>query len=115
LSYLSFKIEDTAGVIRYSRDAVKFDPGDAMAHNNLGYGLILNGDLKAAAKSIDRALAIDADHVLATNNKALLHIKSGQYLIASQLIDKVIKLDPTVPEVYLNRGYLLYEQGDLES
>ena len=66
LYFKSKKVSDAAGVVW---DALRFNPYNAMAHNNMGGMLILNGRIEECIEYMERTLILDptietADHYL---------------------------------------------------
>lgn len=46
--------------VQYIRTAIRFDPGDAKAHANLGQAYLMKGDFAESAQSFQKALSIDS-------------------------------------------------------
>jgi Flp pilus assembly protein TadD len=60
----------TLEAVAHLRLVVKGRPDDADAWNNLGTALAMQGDLQEAARSFERALAVDPSHAAARANLA---------------------------------------------
>ena len=63
---------DLAGAVRESEAAVRLDPNDAEAHNNLGFLLLLSRRREDAAAQFNEALRLDPNSVKARNGLAAI-------------------------------------------
>ena len=106
LEYLDF---DLPRAFRCLRDAVKLDPGFALAWNNLGLVYLEIGDLEQAAKYFNKAIVQDETLDIAYGNAGLAHIEAGDYEAAWQHLDHAISLDPQEPIHYNSLGILCLE------
>jgi Tfp pilus assembly protein PilF len=71
------------------------------------------GDVKAARKQYEAALAIDPNAALAANNLAWLYAESGENLdVALQLAQTATAAAPDVPEVMDTLGWVHYRKND---
>jgi tetratricopeptide (TPR) repeat protein len=71
------------------------------------------GDLSAAKKQYEAALAIDPNAAVAANNLAWLYAESGENLdIALQLAQSATAAAPDVPEVMDTLGWVHYRRND---
>jgi tetratricopeptide (TPR) repeat protein len=67
---------------------------------------------RAAMQAIERALALDPQHVEALNARAALRAQSNDLIGASEDLNAAISIDPSRPHLFFNRGLLLQLQGD---
>ena len=75
---------DMGTALRSYRRAVRFSPNDPTAHQWYAEGLMLTGDLDAAAAEIEQALDLDP------LSPAALHVRAYQQLLAGQA-DRAIR------------------------
>jgi Tfp pilus assembly protein PilF len=78
---------------------------------NRGYALMQAGQLAAAKRDLQAALAINPNQHEANFNMAVLDMNEGKADAALTLYAKTIALKPDYAEAYLNRGYLFYRLG----
>lgn len=69
-----------------------------------------------AVTSCDLALAIqglnDRDRVATHVNRGILHMLRGAGELAKADYDRALAMDPKEPEAWLNKGVLVFDQGD---
>jgi Flp pilus assembly protein TadD len=93
------------------RDALRLDPDDAKANNNLGGLLIRLGRLEDAETCLRKALAADAALVGARNNLGLLLMQRKQWEEAQAEFQQAIRLAPAAAEARVNLGAVFLVQG----
>ena len=86
------------------RDALRLDPDDAKANNNLGGLLLRLGRLEEAEACLRKALAADAALVGARNNLGLLLMQRKQWEEARAQFEHAIRLAPAAAEARVNLG-----------
>jgi len=74
--------------------ALVIDPMCADAYAVLGWIGHLEGDFARAARSSQRALAINPDHAFALASLAAAYGVAGKTSVASQVLDRLVQLDP---------------------
>ena len=85
VSYDFLKQHDSA--IDAYKAALKINPELDYVHNNIGYSNLLKGDLKAATKAFEKAIAINAYNKTYQNNLALAYAKSGGKINNPLIVD----------------------------
>jgi predicted Zn finger-like uncharacterized protein len=94
--------------------ALQKDPDDPIAHAGMGKALAAHGNLIAARKEMELALAqLDSDASLSYEYGSLLR-RMGESERALQSFRKSVKLDPKDPRYRTRLGGILVERGDLE-
>ena len=96
------------------RHAIKLDPGDAEAHNNLGVALRNTNSLDEAEASYKQALTLRPGYPEAHNNLGALQKQKGQTLMAEASFREAIALKPDYSGALTNLGGLLQGDGRLE-
>jgi Flp pilus assembly protein TadD len=86
---------------------------DAEAHNDLGMALQYQKEFSAAADHYRQALVLNPGYVEALNNLSTALFEAGQTAEALALAEKAVRLDSTLPDVYLNLGTFSKRAGHL--
>lgn len=81
-------------------------PGYPGPHVNLAIIHASNGDLEAARRAVDAALAIDPDNAAALNQSGLLFRKSGRFADAEAAYLKAVTASPDYALAHYNLGVL---------
>jgi len=119
LGVAEFQAGRHENAVRSISEALKVNPGIAVAHSNLGNALLGLGRPAEALASYDRALAIESGNAETLTNRgsALQALKRGEEALASH--DRALGLDPRNAEAQNNRGSALLDldraQDALES
>jgi len=125
------KTGNLEGAIAMFSEAVKLGPGDPEPQANLGYAYYMKGDLERAKHHLEKATAIDPDHVLARETLGNIYLKrdekammlnrmgeelgkAGKMEDALALFQKAVAIDPSYAEAYNNIGYVYYLTGENE-
>ncbi|MBV8804404.1 MAG: tetratricopeptide repeat protein, partial [Sinobacteraceae bacterium] len=95
-------------------EAVKYLPGDATAHLNLGNALGRAGRLEEAAASYRQALAIQPDFAEAHNNLGDVQAETGRLAEAAGSFRRAIELRPGLALAHQNLGKTLLRLGEYE-
>ena len=95
------------------KKAVKINPEDAEALNNLGIALQNLGLYSEAKESYQKAIFLNNNFSLAYNNLALVLIKQGKLNDAKINCKKAIKLNPNLALAYNTFGNIMHEIGKL--
>ena len=104
-------MKDNAGSTKMFRAAVKANPKEPNAHFGLGYLLWTQKQYKEAASEFQAELDNDADHVQARLYLADTYIQLNQIADAGPLLEKVVKLDPSIGLGHLDLGIVYSEAG----
>jgi Flp pilus assembly protein TadD len=83
----------------------------ALAQQGLGITRLQQGDMVAARKAIDAALAIDAGLVRAWNARAVLADRQRDFAAADAAYAAALALDPRAAMLRANQGYSLLLRG----
>lgn len=73
------------------------------------------GHLDAFETSIDDALAADPTFLDAFRLRAKYYLESKRYLEAARWYNRILRLEPLSPSIYLALGKCFYELGDYET
>jgi tetratricopeptide (TPR) repeat protein len=95
-------------------EAVKYLPGDAVAHLSLGNALGRSGRLEEAAVSYRRALAIQPDFAEAHSNLGDVQLEQGLLAEAAGSFRRAIQIKPELSEAHQNLGKTLLRLGHYE-
>jgi superkiller protein 3 len=95
------------------QQAIKIDPSNSSAHNQLGLVYQDRGDLVSAETEFRLALAYKPDFFVALNNLAAVLIRQGKYDEAIRLLQKAISLQPDLRGLYIytNLGLAFLQSG----
>jgi tetratricopeptide (TPR) repeat protein len=75
-------------------EAIRIDPKDARAHNNLGSLYLLQGDLERALSQCNRALAINPDFEEAEYNLGAVALRREDFPTATTHFERALELNP---------------------
>jgi tetratricopeptide (TPR) repeat protein len=110
------------GVILYSMNrysesleaynsSIEFDPRDELTWHNKGLTLNRLGRHQDAADAYNTALSIKPDFFSARYNLFLSQVASGQFRLATRLIDLIVREYPDRLDAHVARGEFLMTQG----
>jgi tetratricopeptide (TPR) repeat protein len=105
------EMNDTSGAIEMFRKAVKSKPNEPNVHFGLGYLLWTQKQYPEAIKEFQAELANDPNHAQSLLYIADANIQLNQYADAAPLLEKAIKLDPSVGLAHLDLGILAANDG----
>ncbi|MCC7359586.1 MAG: tetratricopeptide repeat protein [Anaerolineales bacterium] len=77
-----------------ARQAVALAPDNAQALDNLGFALVLTGDLANGQKLLEQALALDPQAPSVYYHLGVLHSRQGQTADAELMLNHALALDP---------------------
>jgi tetratricopeptide (TPR) repeat protein len=104
-------MKDNEGSTMMFRAAVKANPKEPNAHFGLGYLLWTQKQYPEAASEFQAELANDPDHVQARLYLADSYIQLNRIEDAGPLLEKVVKLDPSIGLGHLDLGIVDSEAG----
>lgn len=107
---LSEKGQAEAAVAEWQR-ALKLEPKDARAHNNLGGVLLRLGRVDEAVAQFQEALRTDPELVNARNNLGLVLLQAGRAADAAEQFRMALDVDPDSVEAHVNLGGAHLMQG----
>ena len=105
------EMKDKAGAIQQFRAAVKADPKAPNVHFGLGYLLWGLLQLDEAAQEFQAELDNNPDHAQALTYLADCHIKLNKTEGAITLLEKAIRIDPSIVLAHLDLGILYGDAG----
>jgi tetratricopeptide (TPR) repeat protein len=86
------------------RNAIKTNPKDAIAYNDLGTVYFKLNRAEEAIKAFEKAKEIDPNCAFAYNNLGSFYYNSGKYEKAIELFTKATNLEPKFYLAYINLG-----------
>lgn len=105
------EMKDNEGSTKMFRAAVKANPKEPNAHFGLGYLLWTQKQYKEAASEFQAELANDPNHVQAALYLADSEVQMNDLVAAKPLLEKVVKLNPSVGMAHLELGIVDSEDG----
>ena len=103
------EMKDNAGATEMFRNAVKANPKEPNAHFGLGYLLWAQKNYPEAAQEFKEELKNDPDHVQATVYLADTYIQMNQMEDARLLLERAVRLDPSLALIHLDLGIVYTE------
>jgi tetratricopeptide (TPR) repeat protein len=113
------KTGDSYGSEKHLRSAIKTDPGDQVAHYQLGKHLLFRRELKQAKQCFLRAIKLDPDYTKAHYKLAEVLKEVGDLDNAIKHLKRALEIEP--PQVkadvhkWFNYGTLLESRGDVDA
>jgi tetratricopeptide (TPR) repeat protein len=104
---LAAKGQDEAAIAEW-KEALKLDPEDAKAHNNLGVLLLRKGRLDEGIAHFQKALEVNPEYSDALNNLGIALLKEGKSEEAIKHLQKAVEVNPLRPQLYLSLGEAFY-------
>ena len=114
MGYASNNKGDFDKAIEYYGEAIKLDPGLAMAYNNRGGVYYDKGEYDRAIEDSSKAIKLDPEDFKAYNNRGLAFENIGEYDRAIEDHDKAIELDPEYSNAYNSCGNAYYAKGEYD-
>jgi tetratricopeptide (TPR) repeat protein len=105
------EMKNSAGAIEQFRAAVKADPKWPNAHFGLGYLLWTQNQCEEASKEFQAELENVPEHAEAMTFLADCKVQLGQSNDALPLIEKALKIDPSIARAHMNLGIIYQDQG----
>jgi tetratricopeptide (TPR) repeat protein len=94
------------------RSAAERVHGDVRIHANLAAVYLDRGDLSAAATEIERALALDPDHLPTLGNRGVLELEQGRHADAEATYRQMLELSPEDFLAWYNLGLIALRKGE---
>jgi len=114
LGFLTYqRNEDYRSDLAIWTDTAAKRPGNAIAHNNLGYALAQLGRLPEAIAEYQKALQLQPDYVGALSNLGAALIQAGQFAAAIGPLHEALRLNPDDVEAHSNLGSALAQTCQL--
>lgn len=98
--------------LKFFRDAVKLDPGSAMAHNNLGVVHKVKGRIDEAIDAFKTAIALEPSYAEPLNNLGIIYSEMGDLPEARRLFEISSRLNPRDARTWYNLGLVDEKRGD---
>lgn len=105
------EMKDGPGAIEMFRKAAKAKPNEPEVHFGLGYLLWSEKQYPEAIKEFQAELANNPDHAQSMLYIADANIQMNQYTDAGVLLEKAVKLDPSLGLAHLDLGILAANDG----
>ena len=105
------EMKNSAGAIEQFRAAVKADPKWPNAHFGLGYLLWTQNQCDEASKEFNSELEIVPENAQALAFLADCKVQLGQPNDALPLIEKALKIDPSIARAHMNLGIIYQDRG----
>lgn len=84
----------------------------ASLYGNLGYFLLLQGDLNRAETVCREALEWDPEGKVLLDNQAGLHLARHDWPAAAEVYERLLALEPRFPEAWYGAGCAAFRTGD---
>ena len=95
-------------------EAIKLNPGDALAFYSRGLAYGKKGDNEHAIADYNEAIRLDANNALAFRNRGLAYEKKGNIDRAIADFSEAIRLDPNDALAFNSRGIVYGMKGDYD-
>lgn len=109
LGRLALVIPDLSAARDFLGEAVAHDPGSVGALSLLGEVLRRDGLGQEAQECLQQAMALAPDDLLVACRLANCYVDSGELIKANELLSGLLARYPSVGELYLLRGLVLYQ------
>ena len=96
----------------FYKEALKTNPNNVEAHNNLGVILLQLGKIQEAKNSCQRAIQISPNYASAHNNLAAVFYETGELQKAKNCYQKAIQIQPNNTVANDNLGVVFNELGE---
>jgi len=105
------EMKDSSGAIEMFRKAAKAKPNEPNVHFGLGYLFWTQKQYPDAIKEFQAELANDPNHSQSMLYMADANIQMNQYADAGPLLEKAVKIDPSLGLAHLDLGILAANDG----
>jgi Tfp pilus assembly protein PilF len=100
--------------IRNFHEALRINPDNAIAHNNLGVVLARKGNAKEAVSQFSEAIRIDPDYAGAYYNLGKIFANQGKIEDAILYYRKTLHINPNMTQALYNLSWILATHRDAE-
>lgn len=115
MGYFYLRDNEYQQAISCFRKALSFGPEYGFANDNLGYALIMTGELEEGVSYLERAMQTgNNDPAYTFRNFALYHQRKKQFDLAEQFFRKSFEENAPVDLLEYHYGEFLLEQGNVE-
>lgn len=115
MGYYYIRKKDYQQGISNFRKALALGPEYGYANDNLGYTLIMTGELEEGVSYLDKAMQTANNDIAYTfRNFALYHQRKKEFDLAEEFFQKSFEQDTPVDLLEYHYGEFLLEQGDVE-
>lgn len=105
LLYISDK--DFTSAINTFHNLIAINSSNSFYHCNLGYALLLNGNISEAKNALDLSITLDRKNAYALNNLAILFHSQSNYLKAWNYIKRAVAINSEVEKFWENKADIL--------
>jgi tetratricopeptide (TPR) repeat protein len=112
IAYLHASEERYAEAEPYFRAVLSADPGNAVAHFNLGYTLDKRGHHDKAVRAFREATRLNPKIDRAWYGLGLAHAQLGQHREAAEALEQAATLQPMNPHAWYQLGMALHTTGN---
>ncbi|MEK7486589.1 MAG: tetratricopeptide repeat protein, partial [Planctomycetota bacterium] len=104
---------DYAGALADFNEAIRLDPQNKTAYNNLGLDQFHSKDFEGALSVFHKLLELDPKDSVLYQNRGNIFYEMGNWAAAIEDWNQMIQLSPEDPKGYSNRGNARRKSGDL--
>lgn len=105
--YLMYQPGRRIDAIDHLEAALRIEPGDAQAHNNLGICMLESGLCASAIPHFQAAIRAYPSAVQPLNNAGVCFMNTGDYAQAAQYFEDALRSNPGLADIHLNLGVTL--------
>lgn len=106
--------DDAEEKIRCFSEAIRMNPGSAVAYNNRGKAYADKGYVDLAINDLSTAIRLLPDYATAYSNRGSALTTKGDYEAAIADCIRAIHLDPNMADAYNNLGAAYHRKGDTD-
>jgi tetratricopeptide (TPR) repeat protein len=115
MGYYYMRKKDYQQAISNFYKALNLGPEYGFANDNLGYALILTGDLEEGKSYLEKAIKTgNNDVAYSYRNMALYHQRKGNFVLAEDFYQEAFSQEADVDLLAFHYGEFLLEQGEIE-
>lgn len=114
LSYLFYRLDDSANALAEARTALSMDPKNAEAYRYLGLALYAEGHYDAALHAFEESLQREPDCADVYFDKGITLRDQGDLRRAAIAYHRALSLRPDFWQAHSNLGVVLHDQGKLD-
>ena len=108
LASVYYDLDEFEPTVRHFREAIRLDPKNAFARNNLAYFFAeKNRNIDEALRLVDEALMLSPSNAPFLDTKGWVLYRLGKYDEALPYIKKALALSPETSELHLHLGQVL--------